>query len=91
MHTNSYAPIMVSGPGSRKPKVDPNCKPQSNAARRRVETSLAAARQRDLERADAELSWQLRAAAKRDATRAIDYMPIGEEAGAELRRMVTGE
>lgn len=90
MHTNAYAPIMVQGPGSRKPRLDPNCRPQSIAAKR-VEENNRAKRERELERAAAELSWQLRAEEKRDERRAKDYMPIGDEAGAELRRMVMGE
>ena len=98
MHTNSYVPIPVYGAGSRKPRLDPNAPKQrratqahSNAARERVIANNEEAKARELRSADAELSWRLRALQRADAERAADYTPIGDEAGAELRRLVNGE
>lgn len=97
MHTNSYVPIPVYGPDAdRRPRRDPGA-PVSHRQRRATQAHSNAARERILARNEstrkreaAMLDWQLRAAAKRDAERAADYVPIGEEAGAELRRMVEG-
>lgn len=85
MHTNSYVPIPVSNV-NRDPRLDPGSQAHSNAARERILSRNEATREREA----AMLAWQLRAAAKRDEERAADYLPIGEESGAELRRMVEG-
>lgn len=85
MHTNAYVPIPVTN-ANRDPRLDPGTQAHSNSARERIIARNEAARAREA----AMLSWQLRAAAKRDEAHAADYLPIGEEAGAELRRMVEG-
>lgn len=97
MHTNSYVPIPVNGTASSGPRLDPNA-PKRRKVRKATQAHSNAARERVLanvpQNSEPVFRWQKRAAAKQAATveaNLSDCTLIGEEAGAELRKMVYGK